>query len=81
MADSMPPQVPPNYTEMAKTVAKVARDLKKDHRFSDLWRNLSGGKIQERCEEYLNGSRILYEECRSLMDPGDEDTVIAKRNM
>lgn len=81
MADCMSPQVPPNYADMTKTVAEVAHTLNKGRHIGGLLRNFSRGKIQQRSEAYMDGSRILIEQCRSLMDPDDEDNVLVTYNL
>ena len=81
MADCMSPQVPPNYAEMTKTAAEVAHTLNKDRHIGGLRRHFSSGKIQQRGEAYMDGSRILIEQCRLLMDPDDEDNVLARYDL
>lgn len=81
MTESVPPQVPPNYTRMAKTVAEVADNLEKARYFAGLWRNWTSEKIKKRGEAYMNGSRRLIEQCGPLMKPDDKDTAVAKYEM
>ncbi|KAN0140583.1 hypothetical protein V8E53_001792 [Lactarius tabidus] len=75
MAGYAPPQVPPHINRI---VAEVAHTLKKDRHLGGLWRNWTSEKIRERGEAYLDGSRILIDECHPWMPPIDKDDVITK---
>lgn len=78
MTEWVPPQVPPNYTQMTKAVAEVANDLDNGRHFGGLWRNWASGKLQKRGEAYMDGSRILYEQCGSLMALDDKIAFLSK---
>ena len=80
MSTFVPPQVPPNLTQMTKTVAEVADSLNNARHFGGVWGNWSSGKKQKRAEAYLDGSRTLFEQCSSLMEPMDKSDVVARYN-
>ncbi|KAH8989691.1 hypothetical protein EDB92DRAFT_1867046 [Lactarius akahatsu] len=69
--------LPPNYAQMVRTVADVANNINQPPRFGVLRRNLTNGQMQ-RGETYMDGSRILYQECRPLIKPNDLGVVRAK---
>lgn len=81
MPDDVPPQAPINYTQLARTIAEVARDLNQTRHLRGVWKNFSSGKIQERCEDYMNAALILIEQCRPLMDPIDAANVMTLYNL
>ena len=66
---------------ISRTFADVAHNLKITRRSGGLWRNFDSGKLIERSEAYMNGSRTLYEMYRPLMEPSDESNVVTTYNM
>ena len=80
MTESVPPQVPPNYAQMTRTVAEVADNLNNARHLGSFLGNWTSGKKQKRGEAYVDGSRILYEQCSPLMEPMDRADVLAKYN-
>lgn len=81
MADYVPLQVSPNHAQVNqinKTVAEVARNLKKDRHLGGLWKNWTCETIRERGEAYIDGSRRVFDECQPWMPPNDRKVAKAK---
>jgi len=66
--------LPPNYSHATRTVSDVADNLKSARRSGGLLAKTTSGLIQ-RGEAYMDGSRILMQECLPLMNPDDNRTV------
>lgn len=81
MPDDVPPQAPPNYTQLARTLADVAQVLDQSRHLGGLWKFLSSRKIQDRCEAYMNAALILIEQCSPLMDPVDHANALTLYNL
>lgn len=72
MSQYDPPHDPPNYAEMAQTIADVAYTIISARRFGSFWSKWTSEGIQERAEAYMDGTLILLEKCSCVMDPDDE---------
>lgn len=69
----------PEYRGIASEVSKVTNKLDKPRPFSPQ-KHLARGQIK-RGEEYLEGSRTLYDLCRPLMKNNDEALVRDRINL
>ena len=70
---------PPDYSQIPKTISDVADNLIGARRVGGLLRRFADGQRQ-RGEAFMDGSRILIQQCRPLMNLDDRDHVDAVYN-